>query len=70
MGAAWTWGPMVEAALWDLGPELTVTVRPPSRASLLVGAWADGWSIGEWEVEDGNWLNLWVRSGRGEPGGS
>jgi hypothetical protein len=58
VGAAWTWGPMVEAALWDLGPELTVTVRPPSRASLLVGAWADGWSIGEWEVEDGNRLNL------------
>jgi type II secretory pathway pseudopilin PulG len=56
--AAWVWGPMVEAAVWDLGPELRVSVRLALGRSLLVGAWADGWSVGEWETDGASQLNL------------
>jgi len=56
--AAWSWGPMVEAALWDLGPELRVSVRSAGFGSLLVGAWADGWSVGEWDLEGADQLTL------------
>jgi hypothetical protein len=50
-GRAWAWGPAVLDAVWDLGPELKVSARAGGSQEVLVGVWADGWSIGEWATD-------------------
>ena len=49
-GYAWEWGPRVESATWQPGPELEVTLGAMGEAedvASLVGLWADGWFLGQ-----------------------
>gem|GEM_PF-4776968 len=52
-GVTWSWGPRIAEARWEPGPVLAVSapgVWP--GAPMLVGVWAQGWFLGEVEVDE------------------
>jgi hypothetical protein len=81
---SWSWGPSVASFSWGAGPVLRVSCRPCDHAGLMVaGLWADGWFLGEreldtdaslalgratWEGMQGRELVLRVRETAGEWG--
>jgi hypothetical protein len=52
---AWKWGEEVSTAWWRPGPVLRIRAESGSDEDRVVGLWADGWFLGEWEPsEDGD----------------
>ncbi len=58
-GEPWSWGPSVSSLSWDAGPVLRVGFRQRDRADELVaGLWADGWFVGEYQLDANAELRL------------
>lgn len=56
--AAWTWGPRVASAVWSFGPELEIALTSLEEATGIIGVWAEGWKVGEWEQKGESQLTL------------
>ena len=52
-GVTWSWGPRIAEAWWEPGPVLAVSAPGVAPgAPMLVGVWAQGWFLGELEVDE------------------
>ena len=52
-GVTWSWGPRIAEARWEPGPVLAVSASGVwPGAPMLVGVWAQGWFLGELEVDE------------------
>ena len=52
-GVTWSWGPRIAEARWEPGPVLAVSAPGAwSGGPMLVGVWAQGWFLGELEVDE------------------
>ncbi len=49
VGAAWSWGPRVASGRWLAGQRLELDIVSEAAGDPIVGLWADGWFIAEFD---------------------
>lgn len=55
---AWEWGARIESATWSPGPKLVITTGQDCAFEVEIGAWANGWEVGEWSASSATHLEV------------
>lgn len=66
---AWGWGPRIESITWSPGPKLVITTGEDCAVGGEIGAWADGWQVGEWSASSATQLEVGGATWDGLAGG-